>query len=104
MGEYIYSILKSKQIIAWSWGFDKPKALPNDEGLIFHVNGFKHNGFVKVIYDEGKDLFVVILLDNKSTELQRFENVFFDMLVDVIDEAVEHTTDYNDRVKQFYNN
>jgi len=59
---------------------------------------------VKVIYNEGKDLFVVILLDNEHTELQRMENVFFDMLVDVIDEAVERTTDYDERVKSFYNN
>jgi len=104
MPHYIYQILTSKRMIIWSWRFQNPKSLPNDEGLIFHVNGFKHNGFVKVIYNEGKDLFVVILLDNEHTELQRMENVFFDMLVDVIDEAVERTTDYDERVKQFYNN
>jgi hypothetical protein len=91
-------------MIIWSWGFTKPKALPNDEGLIFHVNGFKHNGFVKVVYNEGKDLFVVILLDNEHTELQRLENVFFDMLVDIIDEAVERTPDYKEKVRKFYNN
>ena len=101
---YIYTILNSDQVVLWSWGFEKPQALPNDEGLIFHVNGFKHNGFVKVLYHEGKDLFVVILLDNKYTELHRFDDVFFDSLVDVIDVAIERTNDYEDRIKRFYNN
>ncbi len=88
----------------WSWGFHNPVALPNDEGLIFRVNGFKHKGFVKVVYNEGKDLFVVILLDNQNNESQRLEDVYFDMLVNVIDEAVERTIYYDERVKQFYNN
>lgn len=91
-------------MVIWSWGFHNPKALPNDEGLIFRVNGFKHQGFVKVIYNEGKDLFVVILLDNEHNELQLINDVYFDCLVDVIDEAVERTTDYEQRVKRFYNN
>lgn len=104
IASYIQSILNSKRMIIWSWGFTKPKALPNDEGLIFHVNGFNHNGFVKVVYNEGKDLFVVILLDNKYHEMQRIDDVYFDTLVNVIDEAVEHTPDYYNRVNQFYNN
>jgi hypothetical protein len=87
-----------------SWGFTTPKALSNDEGLIFQVNGFKHSGFVKVVYNEGNDLFVVILLDDKYHELQRIDDVYFDTLVNVIDEAVEYTPDYDDRVNQFYNN
>ena|ERR1035437_5516790 len=101
---YIYTILNINQIVLWSWGFEKPQALPNDEGLVFHVNGYKHNGFVKVVYHEGKDLFVVILLDNDKTELQRINDVFFDGLVDVIDEAVERTTDYEERIKRVFNN
>ena len=104
IANYIHSILNSNLNIIWSWGFANPKTLPNNEGLIFHVNGFKHNGFVKVVYNESKDLFVVILLDDNHTELQTLEDVYFDTLVDVIDEAVEYTPDYDDRVKQYYNN
>ena len=96
IASYIQSILNSNQIIIWSWGIEKPKALSNNEGLIFHVNGFKHNGFVKVVYNEGKDLFVVILLDNEHIELKRLEDIYFDTLIDVIDEAVELTPDYDD--------
>lgn len=104
MANYIFSILRSNRIVMWSWGFNQPQALPNNEGLIFKVNGFKHNGFVKVVYHEGKDLFVVILQDNQSNELHRIEDVYFDQLVDVIDETVERTQDYSERIKQFYNN
>jgi len=90
-------------MVMWSWGFNQPQALPNNEGLIFKVNGFKHKGWVKVVYNEGMDLFAVILLDNQNNELQRIEGVYFDSLVDVIDEAVEYTPDYAERVKNVYN-
>lgn len=91
--KYILSILKSNQMVMWSWGFNNPIALKDDAGLIFRVSGYKHEGFVKVVYDEGKDLFVVILLNSQHHELQRIGDVYFDSLVDVIDEAVERTSD-----------
>lgn len=102
MANYIYSILKSQPMIIFSWGFNKPMALVNDEGLIFQVNGFKHQGQVKVIYHAGKDLFVVILLDSKNNEVLRIDEVFFDQLVEVIDNAVELVDDYDNRVNEFY--
>jgi len=102
MANYIFSILKFNQIFMLSWGFGKPMALANNEGLIFKVNGFKHKGWVKVIYNEGKDLFEVILLDYQKIESHRIEDVYIDSLVNVIDEAVEHTSDYSARVKNEY--
>lgn len=102
MANYILSILKSNQIVIWSWGLTDPKALGNNEGLIFSVNGFKHKGKVKVTYNVGLDLFIVILLDNHNNELQRFEDVYFDCLVDIIDEAVEYSLDYAEKVKNLY--
>ena len=102
MANYIFSILRTSRIVMWSWGFNAPKALANNEGLIFKVNGFKHKGFVKVLYNEGKDLFEVILLDDRKIESHRIEDVYIDSLVNVIDEAVEHTSDYSERVKTEY--
>lgn len=102
LANYIFSILKSSRMIMWSWGFSDPNALPNNEGVIFRVNGFKHKGWVKVAYNEGIDLFVVILLDKQNNELQQIEGIYFDCLVDVIDEAVERTSDYAERVKNEY--
>ena len=58
MANYIYSILRSQPMIMFSWGFNNPLALANEEGLVFSVNGFKHKGNVKIVYHSGKDLFV----------------------------------------------
>ena len=57
MANYIYSIIKRNRMVMWSWGFQNPSALANDEGLKFKVNGFIHKGFVKVVYNGGQDLF-----------------------------------------------
>ncbi|MFW5886855.1 MAG: hypothetical protein ACOCUL_03780 [Bacteroidota bacterium] len=103
MAKYIYSILQTRQMIMYSWGFNKPMALPKNEGLVFRVNGFKHRGYVKVVYCEGKDLFDVFLLNDKKTEIEHIEGVFFDGLIDTIDCAVERTNDYEARVNKEYN-
>jgi len=102
MAKYIYSILKGQINIMWSWGFNSPRSLPNDEGLIFKVQGFKHKGFVAVVYKAGTDLFDVILYNRQMAIKSKTEGVYFDMLVDVIDGLVERTDDYEDRVKAEY--
>ena len=88
MAQYIMSILKTKLMVVWSWGFNSPMAIPN--GLRFKVQGFKFRGVVEVAYNEGKDLFEVSFI------------VYLDMLVDVIDNKVEKTADYKERVEQTY--
>ncbi len=55
MAMYIMRILKSQLMIVWSWGFNSPKTIIN--GLSFKVQGFKFNGTVEIIYNEGTDLF-----------------------------------------------
>jgi len=89
-------------MVMWSWGFKAPKALVDNKGFMFHVNGFKHKGWVKVVYHKGKDLFVVILLNNSRIEIDSIEDVYFDSLVEVIDAAVELTTYYGTRVNNEY--
>jgi len=84
----------------YSWGFNSPKAISN--GLLFRVNGFKHKGYVSVNYNEGKDLFDVFLFNPQMVIVKKIESVFFDELVEIIDEAVERVTDYENRVKQEY--
>ena len=64
------------------------------EGLWFHVSGFKHKGWVAVLYDEGLDLFEVRLLDDSGTETNRVPEVYLDNLVNVIDDLVERTDNY----------
>jgi len=100
MSKYIYSILKSQLNIIWSWGFNSPMTI--DNGLLFKVEGFIHKGWVKVIYNEGRDLFDVTLLNYQMTIVKKIDGVYFDELVSVIDNEVEKVSDYENRVKQEY--
>ena len=97
MAEYILQILRTQLMVVFSWGFHKPQRLPNDQGLSFIVDGFKYQGRVQVIYNEGADLFDV-RLDNGEI----VEDVYLDQLVGVIDNLVEKTLNYEQRVKQEY--
>ena len=97
MAEYIMTILRSQFVVVFSWGFHHPVALPNNKGLRFQVQGFKYQGVVEVRYNEGSDLFEVSL--NNGTKV---EDVYLDNLVEVIDNLVEKTSNYKQRVKQEY--
>ena len=99
MAKYILSIFKTQLMVVYSWGFHKPMALEN--GLRFKVTGFKFHGIVDVVYNEGQDLFDVSFI--KANKVVNVVNgVFFDMLIDVIDEFVEKTADYDKRVATEY--
>lgn len=99
MANYIMSILKTQLMVVWSWGFHKPMALEN--GLKFMVTGFKFKGVVSIVYNEGQDLFDVSFI--KANKVVNVVNgVFFDMLIDVIDDFVERTPDYSEKVAAEY--
>ena len=97
MAEYILQILKSQLMVLCSWGPHNFKRLPEDQGLSFLVEGFKYTGKVKVIYNEGSDLFEVHLSDGTKVE-----DVYLNNLVEVIDNLVEKTSNYEQRVQQEY--
>lgn len=99
MAKYIMTILKTQLMVVWSWGFHQPMALEN--GLRFKVTGFKFRGVVDVIYNEGQDLFDVSFIKANKV-VKSIDGVFFDMLIDTIDDYVERTPDYAERVKQQY--
>lgn len=98
MAEYILQILRSQLMVMFSWGPHNFKRLPSEKGLSFCVDGFKYHGCVKVIYNDGTDLFEIHFDDGRIEE-----DVYLDQLVDVIDNAVERTCDYNKRVRDQYN-
>ena len=97
MAEYILQILRSQLMVVFSWGFHKPQCLPDDKGLSFMVDGFKYQGRVQVIYNEGTDLFEVHL-ENGRIE----EGVYLDQLVNVIDGMVERCDNYDKRISDAY--
>ena len=99
MAKYIMTILKTQLMVVWSWGFHQPVAIEN--GLQFKVQGFKFRGIVEVVYNEGRDLFDVRFL-KRNKVVNTIEGVFFDMLVDTIDDFVEKTSDYEQRVAAEY--
>ena len=100
MAKYILNIFKTQLMVVWSWGFHQPIAIEN--GLRFKVNGFKYRGVVEVRYNEGHDLFDVNFIKSGKV-VKTIEDVFFDMLVSVIDLYVEKTSDYEKRVREEYN-
>lgn len=74
-------------------------AMPN--GLRFKVQGFKFRGVVEVVYNEGKDLFEVSFI-KRGKVVEVVDDIYFDMLVDVIDTKVEKTSDYKERIEREY--
>ena len=101
MANYILSILKTNLSIVFSWGFNNPVAL--DNGLRFIVNGFKHKGKVAVKYNEGLDLFYVEILTFQNEVIETIEGVYFDQLIEVIDNRVELVENYEQAVSEEYN-
>jgi len=97
MGKYIYSILKSQPTILMSWGFNSPVVIK--QGLRFKVNGFKHNGYIEVRYNEGLDLFDIFLINDDNTLKDSLVGIYFDELIDTIDRV----DNYTERVNQQYN-
>lgn len=100
MTNYILAILKTKLTVIWSWGFHNPKPVQN--GLSFKVQGFIHQGWVLVEYNEGSDLFDIKLLTDQLREVKFIEGIYVDQLIDVIDDTVECCDDYDQRVKDKY--
>ena len=101
LADYIYSILKFQPTILLSWGIQRPVVIKL--GLRFRVNGFLHKGIVEILYNEGADLFDVYLINEDGTLKELIEGVYFDQLVDMIEQHVEWTENYNERVNKEYN-
>ena len=99
---YIMRILSCKPNVVMSWGVCKFRALQGDEGVMFHVQGFKFNGWVKCVYDLGADLFNIFYIDNNGETQKIQKGIYFDELVDTIDREVEKVANYNQRVKELY--
>ena len=99
---YIWSILKTQIAIFMSWGVVPESMKVIEGGLEFHCQGFKHTGTVRIILNEGTDLFEIYLIPDSEGEEKIIEDVYLDMLVSVIDENVEKTEDYEERICREY--
>ena len=98
--EWIEEILSTmKQVLCsapapvlMSWGIEALKSKWYDGmlSLSFQVNGFKYKGEVILAYDEGADLYQLILPgDNHPRNLKRIKDLYFDQVVEAIDNYIE---------------
>ena len=99
---YILSIFRTNPFVVMSWGINPASIEVVDLGVKFHVQGFKHKGFVQIVLNEGEDLFEVTLISEEGETLNTIEHIFVDNLICIIDDAVEKTEDYEKRIYQEY--
>ena len=99
---YILSIFRTNPFVVMSWGINPASIEVVDLGVKFHVQGFKHKGFVQVVLNEGEDLFEVTLISEDGETLKTIERIFVDNLICIIDDAVEKTENYEERMGQEY--
>ena len=85
-------VLKSNVGIFWSWGGCNFTNLWN-KGLIFKVNGHHHKGYV-VVSLGWNDTYTVHIVSTHGTILNEYKEVYFDMLVEIIDNRIEKIKDY----------
>ena len=97
MANYIISILRTKLMIVFSWGFNSPTPVKN--GLKFLVNAYKYQGEIVITYNAGSDLFDVKL----TATGEEIEGIYANNLVNVIDNHIEYSEQYEEQVKSTYN-
>jgi hypothetical protein len=83
-----------------SWGTHNAKTIKN--GIRFQVNGFKHEGYVEITYNLGKDLFDIKLIGLENEVKKELNSIYFDDLHNTVDYAVERVDNYDKAVKDFY--
>ena len=116
MYSYILQIFRLQANTVASWGFNQPVKVPDGNGMEFSVEGFihqgkvrvlynagTHQGKVRVLYNAGTDAFDIYILNADGSTKEAIEEVYLDVLVDVIDRHVERCENYGQCVKDFYN-
>lgn len=81
-----------------SWAMQRPTAThyADAPALCFEVNALQHTGRVIVSLDEGRDLYDVRTLNDKSETIEERRAIFCDDLAAVIDEMVERPATMTD--------
>ena len=102
MAKYILTILLSNRIVVMSWGTHHAKTIKN--GIRFQVNGFKHTGFVEIVYNHGKDLFDVKLIGLENEVKKELNSIYFEDLLNVLYDAVVRVDNYDQAVSEFLRN
>ena len=102
LANYILSILKTQPPIVMSWGINPGTIKTIKDGLEFHVQGFKHQGIVRITLNHGTDTFEIHLIPDNEQPSETITDIYLDNLVTVIDRRVEMTDDYEERIRKEY--
>ena len=105
IANYIREILLSQLMVVFSWGAHNFKSIGESEdgegGLEFQVNGFKHQGGVRIVLN-WLDTFDVYLFDANGNVTEKVGDVYVDNLIPIVDNLVEKVEGYSERVKEEY--
>lgn len=84
----------ANRIKFWCWGVSKKINVEN-KGLLMKVNGrhFKSYVLIALAWD---DTYTVHLISSHGNVLKSFENVYFDVLCETIDDEIERIPKYKD--------
>lgn len=95
--------------VLMSWGISKKQVtvFNNMPSLAIKVSGFQHKGFVIISLDEGKDSYIIYLLDGNNKIVKTIEEIYCDEL-HVLDSLIErgemNDEEYADRIYgEWYN-
>lgn len=107
MAGYILEVFRYYPAIVMSWGIDIESIRPWTEtetrfGVEFNVHGFKHQGKVRIVYDDGSDTFSYYLIGETDSPVLTREDIFIDNLVPSLDSDVEKVENYRERICQEY--
>ena len=85
-------VLKYNRPIYWSWGVSNLINVEN-KGLLMKVRGHHHKGYVFITLG-WDDVYKVHIISTRGNIKETFEGVYFDMLVEVIDNRIEKKENY----------
>jgi hypothetical protein len=85
-------VLSYHKSIYWSWGVSKLVNVDN-KGLLMKVNGHHHKGYVFITLGY-EDLYKVFIISTHGNIKDKYEGIYFDGLVEVIDNRIEKIKDY----------
>lgn len=94
--KYIHYLLTLNPYLPMSWGAEDFEETP--DSLEFHVNGFLHQGRVRITYIEGADLFQATLYNEEGELTETINDLFFDTLADILDQKIEKCEDYGQKI------
>lgn len=97
--KYIYYLLSLDPYLPMSWGAEDFEE--STDSLEFHVNGFLHQGRVRVTYIEGADLFQATLYNEEGELTETINDLYIDILTETLDQKIEKAEGYEQKILEW---